>query len=67
MKWGAWSKVCKPVEEGVACIKDLNDVKKFFHMKFFWRIMMVDNLYTQFFKVKYVKSGRMVTSSSTLA
>lgn len=65
MKWCAWSKIYIPVEEGGAGTKDLSDVKKSFHMKFVWRLMTIDNIWSILFKAKYVKSSHLATSNPT--
>lgn len=44
MKWVSWSKVCKHVKEGRVGILDIGEVKKVFHMKFSWCILLIDNL-----------------------
>lgn len=55
IKWGAWSKICKLVEEGGVGLGDLNDVKKSFHMKFVWHLMTIENLWTCFFELNTSK------------
>ncbi|KAG2411216.1 hypothetical protein I3760_Q020700 [Carya illinoinensis] len=58
-KWCYWDKVCKPVSECGVGVRDLAKVQKSFHMKFAWRLMAVDNLWTRFFKAKYFRHGHM--------
>lgn len=53
------------MEEGGAEIKDLHDVKKAFHKKFEWRLLTVENLWTRFFQVKYIKAGHLAINSSS--
>lgn len=62
MKWCAWTKVCKPVVERGTDIKELGDVIRSFQMKFAWRLMTVNNLWTNFFKAKYLKLGHLATT-----
>lgn len=58
-------KICKPIEKGGASIRDLSDLKKSFHMKFIWRVMINDNIWSIFFKATYIKSGHLATSNPT--
>lgn len=58
-KWSAWTKICKPVEEGGAGIRDMQNVKRAFHMMFSWRLLTVDNLWTRFFRVNYIKTDHL--------
>lgn len=69
MKWGAWKKICDPMEEGGASIRNLMDVMHSFHIKFAWRMMIVvrGQPLDPFFKAKYIMLGRMVSTTSSLS
>ncbi|KAF5472990.1 hypothetical protein F2P56_009642 [Juglans regia] len=54
----SWSNCCKPIYEGGLGIRDLVEVEKSLHMKFVWRMLTVDNLWTIFFKARYLKNGQ---------
>lgn len=47
--------LCKLVEEGGIGVRDLGEVQKELHMKIVWRMFAKENLWTTFFKAKYVK------------
>ncbi|XP_057965296.1 uncharacterized mitochondrial protein AtMg00310-like [Malania oleifera] len=59
VKWCSWSKLCKPTSEGGLGVCDFGEVQKSLHMKFAWRLMTLDNLWTKFFRAKYVKQGHI--------
>lgn len=40
-------------------IQHLMKVKKFFHIKFAWRLLTVENMWNKFFKAKYVNSKHL--------
>lgn len=49
MKWVAWKKICKPVEEGGPGVRDLGEVMKALDVNFIWRFHSEDNLWLNFF------------------
>ncbi|KAJ0088691.1 hypothetical protein Patl1_32423 [Pistacia atlantica] len=57
MKWCAWDRICKPYKEGGLGIRNFHEVQRALHMKFAWRLVTVDNLWTKFFRAKYVREG----------
>ncbi|KAJ0086550.1 hypothetical protein Patl1_07518 [Pistacia atlantica] len=59
MKWCAWDRICKPYKEGGLGIRNFHEVQRALHMKFAWRLVTVDNLWTKFFRAKYVKHGHI--------
>ncbi|KAJ0095449.1 hypothetical protein Patl1_15066 [Pistacia atlantica] len=59
MKWCAWDRICKPYKEGGLGIQNFHEVQMSLHMKFAWRLVTVDNLWTRFFRAKYVKHGHI--------
>ncbi|KAJ0094336.1 hypothetical protein Patl1_15029 [Pistacia atlantica] len=59
MKWCAWDRICKPYKEGGLGIRNFHEVQRALHMKFAWRLVTVDNLWTKFFRAKYVKQGHI--------
>lgn len=64
-KWGSWLKLCKPIGEGGIGVHDLSEVQKAFFMKFAWRLLTMDNLWTQFFLAKYVKNDHIWNTKPT--
>lgn len=66
-KWYSWSKLCKPTLEGDLGLREFANVQRSFHMKFAWRILVVDNLWTLFFKTKYVRHGHLLLAKNTTA
>lgn len=65
MKWCAWTNICKPIKEGEFGLRDFSEVQSSLHMKFEWRLLSIDNLWTQFFKAKYIKHGHIVLASTS--
>ncbi|KAJ0074622.1 hypothetical protein Patl1_37562 [Pistacia atlantica] len=59
MKWCVWDRICKPYKEGGLGIRNFHEVQRSLHMKFAWRLVTVDNLWTKFFCAKYVKHGHI--------
>ncbi|XP_041020448.1 uncharacterized protein LOC121262091 [Juglans microcarpa x Juglans regia] len=55
MKWRAWPKLCLPTGEGGLGVKIFNEVQLAFHMKFAFRLMATNSLWTEFFRLKYFK------------
>lgn len=47
--------ICKPVQEGGIGVRDLNDMQNALHIKFAWRLLSEDSLWSHFFMEKYVK------------
>lgn len=59
-KWLALSKLCKPTMEGGIGVRDFSEVQKAKHMKFAWRLLPMDNLWTRFFKAKYFRNRHVM-------
>ncbi|XP_042950383.1 uncharacterized protein LOC122282502 [Carya illinoinensis] len=53
-KWVGWKAMCKPTEEGGIGLRDFDEVQLSLHMKFAWKIMTGTDLWSQFFRAKYV-------------
>lgn len=49
------------MDEGGFKVKDLKVVMKALHMKFVWRLHSKDNLWSKFFKEKYVNGEHLAT------
>ncbi|KAF5468900.1 hypothetical protein F2P56_013011 [Juglans regia] len=64
MKWISWEKVCKPYKEGGPGMRNFDEVQRSLHMKFAWRLLTVDNLWTKFFRAKFVKHGHIFMAES---
>lgn len=60
-KWRAWSKICKPSEGGMG-IRDLKEVQRALHMKMAWCPLLVDNVWTSFFRATYLKRKHVYTA-----
>lgn len=56
---------CGPVDEGGAGIKDLNDIKKAFHMKFVWCLITDNILWSNFFNAKYLRTSHFAIAKIT--
>lgn len=41
---GAWTNLCKPVDEGGIGMQEIGDIKKAMHMKFPWHLIFEENL-----------------------
>lgn len=61
-----WGDVCADCGRGLGLRKFVH-VQRSFHMKFAWRLLTLDNLWTRFFKAKYVKSGHLALAKHTPA
>ncbi|XP_040991014.1 uncharacterized protein LOC121238253 [Juglans microcarpa x Juglans regia] len=59
MKWCSWDRICKPYKEGGFGMRNFDEVQRSLQMKIAWRLLIVDNLWTKFFRVKYVKHGHI--------
>ncbi|XP_042964784.1 uncharacterized protein LOC122299013 [Carya illinoinensis] len=57
--WRAWEGMCCPEKEGGIGLRNLEDIKKSLHMKFSWKLLTEDNLWSWFFKSKYVKNSHI--------
>ncbi|XP_042950232.1 uncharacterized protein LOC122282338 [Carya illinoinensis] len=53
-KWAGWKLMCKPTEEERIGLRDFDEVQQSLHMKFAWKIMTGSDLWSQFFRAKYV-------------
>ncbi|KAF5467850.1 hypothetical protein F2P56_012062 [Juglans regia] len=63
-KWVSWSTICKPTNEGGLGLRDFNEMQSSMHKKLVWRLLTLDNLWTQFFRAKYAKEGGLVMAAS---
>lgn len=52
------------MEEGGVGIQDVGEVRKVLHLKLAWRILSIDNLWSQFYKAKYIEQGHLVNTKS---
>ncbi|TXG69366.1 hypothetical protein EZV62_004301 [Acer yangbiense] len=58
--WRSWGKVCKPTSEGGLGLRDLKDVQKSFLMKFAFRLLTSNNLWSDFFRAKYCRNDHIL-------
>lgn len=64
-KWGAWSKLCKLVDEGGIDVRELSEAQKAFFWKFSWRLISMDNWQIRFFLAKYVNNDHILNTKPT--
>ncbi|XP_042978817.1 uncharacterized protein LOC122309401 [Carya illinoinensis] len=53
--WKSWEQLCLLTSEGGMGFRNLQDVQKTLFMKFAWKLLMEDSLWSQFFKAKYMR------------
>ncbi|KAG2713072.1 hypothetical protein I3843_04G149000 [Carya illinoinensis] len=63
-KLKSWTELCTPTMKGGLGVRDFVEVQKALHMKFAWRLLSLDNLWTSFFKAKYLKEGHFFETTS---
>lgn len=54
--------MCLPIKEGGIGVRNLEEVQSSLFMKFGWNLLTTENLWTKFFKAKYVKLGHVALS-----
>ena len=54
--WRSWGNVCKPISEGGLGVRDFKEIQKSLYMKFAYQLLMVNNLWSEFFRAKYFKN-----------
>lgn len=54
------------MKEGGIGVRDMGDIKKALHMKFAWRLLSKENLWTKFFKAKYAKGEHLTCAKPRL-
>lgn len=59
-KVGAWVNICRPVVEGIIGVWDFSDIRRSLLMKFAWRLISKHNLWTAFFRAKYIKEDHLI-------
>ncbi|XP_042980090.1 uncharacterized protein LOC122310271 [Carya illinoinensis] len=57
--WKSWASMCAPVKEGKIGIQNLDEIQKALHMKFAWRLLTTNSLWSRFFKAKYIKQNHV--------
>ncbi|KAG6729530.1 hypothetical protein I3842_01G032600 [Carya illinoinensis] len=60
LHWMSWKKVCKPTKEGGLGIRDFKKVQKSLQMKFAFRLIATNNLWTDFFRAKYSRNAHVL-------
>ncbi|XP_042958229.1 uncharacterized protein LOC122293848 [Carya illinoinensis] len=63
LHWMSWKKVCKPTKEGGLGIRDFKEVQKSLHMKFAFRLIATNNLWTDFFRAKYSRNAHVLAQN----
>ncbi|TXG59223.1 hypothetical protein EZV62_013796 [Acer yangbiense] len=58
--WRSWGKVCKPTSKGGLGLRDLKDVQKSLLMKFAFRLLTSNNLWSDFFRAKYCRNDHIL-------
>ncbi|KAJ0103213.1 hypothetical protein Patl1_06269 [Pistacia atlantica] len=61
----AWIGYAKPYKEGGLGIRNFHEVQRSLHMKFAWRLVTIDNLWTKFFWAKYVKHDHIFLAETS--
>lgn len=64
MKLRSWSKLFKPTAERGLDLRDFKEVQHLLHMKFAYRLMSTKNLWTDFFRAKYLKDGHIALATA---
>ncbi|XP_035540358.1 uncharacterized protein LOC118344262 [Juglans regia] len=59
--WRSWRRICVPTKDGGLGMKDLKEVQKSLHMKFAFRILSSNNLWSDFFRAKYIRHSHFST------
>ncbi|XP_042939531.1 uncharacterized protein LOC122274569 [Carya illinoinensis] len=57
--WKSWDKLCLPAAEGGMGFRKFTDIQKSLFLKFAWKIMVEDSLWSNFFRAKYVRQNHI--------
>lgn len=58
-KWVFWQNICLLIEEGGLGIRDLHEVKESLLMKFTWKLIKEQSMWSNFFSTKYVGNSHI--------
>lgn len=60
----AWKKLRKPTIKAGIGVRDFFEVQKALYLKFAWRLLTMDNLWTRFFMAKYLRKKHFMEVSA---